>query len=85
MLVFEKAVMRMMVEGHIAEVINHNFVKTFDALNHRFLLAKMKSFSLGDVIVRWIEANISGRISRAHVDGEHSGAFECTIVFRSAP
>ncbi len=34
----------------------------------------MKSFGLGDVVVRWIEAYTSGRVSRVHVGGEHSGA-----------
>ncbi len=34
----------------------------------------MKSFGLGDVVVRWIEACLSGRVSRVHVGGEHSGA-----------
>ncbi len=34
----------------------------------------MKSFDLGDVVVRWIEAYLSGRVSRVHVGGEHSGA-----------
>ncbi len=43
-------------------------------MNHRFLLAKKKSFGLGDVVVRWIEAYISGRVSKVHVGGEHSGA-----------
>ncbi len=34
----------------------------------------MKSFGLGDVAVRWIEAYLSGRVSRVQVGGEHSGA-----------
>ncbi len=34
----------------------------------------MKSFGLGDVVVRWIEANLSGRVSRVQVGGKHSGA-----------
>ncbi len=34
----------------------------------------MKSFGLGDIVVRWIEAYLSGRVSRVHVGGEHSGA-----------
>ncbi len=41
-------------------------------VNYRFLLAKMKSFGLGDVVVRWIEAYLSGLVSRVHVGGEHS-------------
>ncbi len=27
----------------------------------------------GDIVVRWIEASLSGRVSRVHVGGEHSG------------
>ncbi len=34
----------------------------------------MKSFGLGGVFMRWIEAYLSGRVSRVHVGGEHSGA-----------
>ncbi len=34
----------------------------------------MKSFGLGDVVVRWIEAYLSDRVSRVHAGGEHSGA-----------
>ncbi len=34
----------------------------------------MKSFGLGDVVVRWIEAYLPGLVSRVHVGGEHSGA-----------
>ncbi len=30
--------------------------------------------SLGDAVVRWIEAYLSGRASRVYVGGEHSGA-----------
>ncbi len=33
----------------------------------------MESAGLGDVVVHWIETYLSGRISRIHVGGEHSG------------
>ncbi len=62
---FEGAVTRMMDEGHTV-----NFDKAFDSANHRFLLAKMKSFGLGDVVVCWIEAYLFGRVSSVHVGGE---------------
>ncbi len=39
----------------------------------------MKSFGLGDVVVRWIKAYLSGRVSRVHVGGEHSGAIPMHI------
>ncbi len=70
----ERPVTRMIDEGHAADVIYLDFAKAFDSVNHRFLLAKMKSFGLGDVVVRWIETYLSGRVSRVHVGGEHSGA-----------
>ncbi len=34
----------------------------------------MKSFGLGDVVVRWIKAYLSGRVSRVHGGREYSGA-----------
>ncbi len=74
LLVFEEAVTRMMDEGHTVDVIYLGFAKAFDFVSHRFLLAKMKSLGRGDVVVRWIEAHLSGRVSRVHVKGEHSGA-----------
>ncbi len=63
LLVFEEAVTSMMDEGHTVDVIYLDFAKAFDSVNHRFLLAKMKSFGLRDVVVRWIEAYLSGRVS----------------------
>ncbi len=72
----------MMDEGHTVDVIYLDFAVS---VKNRFLLAKMKCFSLGDVVVRWIEADLSGRVSRVHVGGEHSGPFQCTAVFRRAP
>ncbi len=65
---------RMMDEGHTVDVISLHFTKAFDSVNRRFLLAKMKPFGLGDVVVGCIEAYLSGRVSRVHVGGEHSGA-----------
>ncbi len=72
--VFEEAATRTRDEGHTVDVVYLDFAKAFDSVNHRFLLAKMKSFGLDDVVVRWIEAFLSGRASRVHVGGEHSAA-----------
>ncbi len=54
---------RMMDEGHTVDITYLEFSKAFDSVNHRFLLPKMKSFGLGDVVVHWIEAYLSGRVS----------------------
>ncbi len=63
-----------MDEGDTVDVIYLDFAKAFDSVNHKFLLAKMKSFGIGGVVVRWIESYLSSRVSRVHVGGEHSGA-----------
>ncbi len=52
----------MMDEDHTVDVIYLNFVKAFDSVNHRFLLAKMEAFGIGGVVVRWIEACICGLV-----------------------
>ncbi len=71
--------MRMMDEAHTVDVIYLDFVKDFDPVNHRLLVAKMKSFSLGDVVVRW-------SWSRECTSGENSlEPFQCAVVFRKAP
>ncbi len=81
LLVFQEAVMRMMDDGYTVDVIYFDFAKAFDSINHTFLL----SFGLGDADMRWIEAYLPGRVQRVHVSGEHSGPFQCTVVFRRAP
>ncbi len=58
-----------MDEIHTVDVIYLDFAKA-----KNILLAKTKSFGLGDTVVPWIEAYLSGRVSRVHVGGEHSGA-----------
>ncbi len=57
-----------MNERHEVDAINLGFAKAFGSVYHSFLLAKMQFFSLFDVIVRWIEAHLSGRVTRVHVD-----------------
>ncbi len=61
-----------MDDGHAVDAICLDFAKAFDTVNHRFILAKMKSFGLGDVVVRWIKAYLSGWVLRVHIGGELS-------------
>ncbi len=62
----------MIDEDHTVDVICLHFAKAFESVIHRFLLAKMKYFGLVDVVVRWIEAYLTDRVLRVHVDGELS-------------
>ncbi len=64
----------MMDEGNTVDATYLDFDKAFDSVNHRFPLAKMKPFDLGDIIVRWIEAYLTGQFSRGHFRGELSGS-----------
>ncbi len=82
LLVFEEAVTSMIDEGDTVDLIYLDFAKSFDSVNHRFLSAKMKFFGLGDVVVRWIEVYLSGRVSRVQ---NTRGPFQCTVVSRRAP
>ncbi len=75
---------RMMDEGHTVDVSYLDFAKAFDTMNHRYRLSKMKSFGLGDVVVRWIEEYLSGRVSSVHLVG-HSGAIPMHSGVRRAP
>ncbi len=64
---------------HTDDVIFLDFAMAFGSVSNRCLLSKAKSFGIGDVVVRWIEACLTGRVSRVQVDGELSG----TIPLRS--
>ncbi len=45
----------MMGEGQTVDVIYLDCANAFDSVNHKFILAKMKSLGLGDVVVQCIE------------------------------
>ncbi len=68
-------------EGHAVDVINIDFAEAFDSVNHRFLLAKMKSFGR------------SGGLKHTLLDGsrEYTSVestrrpFQCAAVFRKTP
>ncbi len=77
LLAFEEAVTHMMGEGHTVDVMYLDVAKATDSVNHRFLLAKMQFFGLGDAVVRWIEAYLTGRVSIIHVGGK----LQCVVVF----
>ncbi len=55
---------RMMDKSDTVDATYPDFATAFHSVNHMYLLAQMKSFDLGEVIVRWIEAYFSGRLSR---------------------
>ncbi len=60
--------MRMMNEGHTVDMNKLEFAMALDSVSHRLLLANMKSFELGAVVVPWIESYIAGWVSSVHVN-----------------
>ncbi len=60
----------MIDEGHTVEVIYLAVANAFDFVSHGFLLEKMKRFGLGNNVVWWVEAHLSGRVSSVHGDKE---------------
>ncbi len=54
-------------EGHKVDLIY--CVKTFDSVNHRFLLAKLKSYGIDDAVLNWIKSCLSNRSNQFQVDG----------------
>ncbi len=70
LLILEEAVTRTVGVGHAVDVLYLNFRKALESANHRFLLAKIKSFGLGDVVVHWTQAYLSRRDSRVDIGGE---------------
>ncbi len=51
-----------------------DFAKVFDSINHNFSF--FSSVGLGDVVELWIEAHLSGRVSRVHAGGDPFGAIQ---------
>ncbi len=60
-------------------VVYLDFALTFDLVNHRFLLAKLKSFSLSKTVVRWIRYYLTGRAYRVEVGVAFSQETRITI------
>ncbi len=58
-------------EGQAVDVICLVFAKTVDSVNHRFLLVKMKSIGLGDVVVVVVVVRHSARLIGKVVRFQH--------------
>ncbi len=50
----EERVTRLLDEGHTVELVYLDFAKAFDSVNHRFLLAKLKSSGIDGAVQNWI-------------------------------
>ncbi len=47
----EERVTRLLDKGHTVDIVYLDFAKIFDSVNHRFLLAKLKSFGIDGAVL----------------------------------
>ncbi len=52
----EDRVTRLLDEVHTVDLVFLDFAKAFDSINHRFLLAKLKSFGIDRAVLNWIKS-----------------------------
>ncbi len=58
-----------MDEGHTVDLVYADFAKAFDFVNHRFLLAKLKSSGTDGPVMNWIKPYVSNRSCQFQIDG----------------
>ncbi len=46
-----------MDEGHTVDLVYLDFAKAFESVNHRFLLAKLKSSGIDELVLNWITSD----------------------------
>ncbi len=78
---------RLSDEGHTVGLVYLDFAKAFDSVNHRFLLAKLKSSGIDGAVQNWIEPYLSNRSYEVQKDGVlseeaacFSGVPQCSVI-----
>ena len=59
-------------QGGVLDVIYLDFMKAFDKVPHKRLIAKLKSYGIGNKVTNWIDFYLSGRRQRVCVNGTYS-------------
>ena len=72
LLCFFEEITKWVDEGSPVDVIYLVFKKAFDKVPHQRLILKLKSHSMGNSIINWIEQWLTDRRQRVVVDGEVS-------------
>ncbi len=73
----EELVARLMNEGYTIGLVCLDFAKPFDSINHRFLLAKLKSSGIEGRVLNWIEFYPFDRSFQVQSDGVLSDEAPC--------
>ncbi len=73
----EECVTRLLDEGYTVELVYLDFAKAFDSVNHRFLLAKLKSSGIDGAALNWIKSYVSNRSYQVQINGVLSDEAPC--------
>ncbi len=73
----EERVTRFLDEGHTVNLVYLDFAKTFDAVNHLFLLAKLKFSGIDGAVLNLIKSYLSNRSYQVQIDDVLSEEAPC--------
>ncbi len=65
----EEHVTRLIDEGHTVDLVYLYFAKAFNFINHRLLLAKLKSSGIDGAVLNWIKSYLSNLSYQIQIDG----------------
>ncbi len=68
----EERVTCLLDEGHKMDFVYLDFAKAFDSVNHRFILAKLKSGGIDGAVLNCIKSYLSNRSYQVQIDGVSS-------------
>ncbi len=73
----EERVTRLLDEGHTVDLVYFDFAEAFDSVNHRFLLAKLRSYGIDGAVLNKIKFYLSNRSYQVQIDGFFSKEVPC--------
>ncbi len=76
----QECVTRLMDEGYSVYLVYLDFIKAFDSVNHRFLLAKLKSSGIDGPVLIWVKSYLSNRSYHLKTDSVLSQGAPCLSV-----
>ncbi len=78
----EERVTRLLDEGHTVGLVHLDFAKAFNSVNHRFLLAKLKSSVIDGAVLNWIKSYLSNRSYHVQIEEApcHSGVPQGSVT-----
>ncbi len=78
----EERVTRLLDEGHTVDLVYLDFAKAFNSVNHRFLLAKLKSSGIDGAVLNWIKSYLSNRSYHVQIEEApcHSGVPQGSVT-----